>query len=113
MRKITKSIDFVKQEIEKLKGQSIKMQVNLGRKKMVNYEGVVEDIYNSVFVVRIVSEMQQNNLLPADSSDKIVTSKTPIIPKKQSYSFSDVLCGDVKIAIKKQQKEHIIQTKII
>jgi len=58
MRKITKSLDLVKQEIEKLKGQNIKMQVNLGRKKLVNYEGVVEDIYNSVFVVSVTSEQK-------------------------------------------------------
>lgn len=79
MRKIVMSLDLVKAEISKLKGQNIKMQVNKGRKKIVQYEGVVEDIYKSVFVVRV------NN----DNVEKL------------SYSFSDVLCGDVKIAIKK------------
>ncbi len=73
------SLDKVKEEITKLKGQNIKMQVNKGRKKIVQYEGVVEDIYKSVFVVRVINENME----------------------KLSYSFSDVLCGDVKIAIKK------------
>lgn len=82
MRKIVMSLDMIKQEITKLKGQNIKMQVNKGRKKIVHYEGVVEDIYKSVFVVRVVN----------DNRDKV------------SYSFSDVLCGDVKIAIKKQKQ---------
>ncbi len=79
MRKIVMSLDKVKEEITKLKGQNIKMQVNKGRKKIVQYEGVVEDIYKSVFVVRVINENME----------------------KLSYSFSDVLCGDVKIAIKK------------
>ena len=101
MRKITKSIDLVKQEIEKLKGQSIRMQVNLGRKKMINYEGVVEDIYSSVFVVRIVREMQHSTLLSARPDNPVLAQKSTLVPKKLSYSFSDVLCGDVKIAVKK------------
>lgn len=79
MRKIVMSLDLIKSEITKLKGQNIKMQVNKGRRKIVQYEGVVEDIYKSVFVVRV-------------KDDNV---------EKLSYSFSDVLCGDVKIAIKK------------
>ncbi len=109
MRKITKSLDLVKQEIEKLKGQNIKMQVNLGRKKMVNYEGVVEDIYNSVFVVSITCEQKLTTIpavLQSSKSDayknKISSAKEVYLqPKKHSYSFCDVLCGDVKIAVKK------------
>lgn len=109
MRKITKSLDLVKQEIEKLKGQNIKMQVNLGRKKMVNYEGVVEDIYNSVFVVSITCEQKlvsipavlQNDKNNANKTQNPSTIEVYSQPKKHSYSFCDVLCGDVKIAVKK------------
>lgn len=99
MRKITKSLDFVKQEIEKLKGQSVKMQVNLGRKKMISYEGVVEDIYSSVFVVRVESAARPV-IVPVPENLNVSKVGT-IPPKKLSCSFSDVLCGDVKIAIKK------------
>ncbi len=101
MRKITKSLDLVKQEIEKLKGQNIKMQVNLGRKKLVNYEGVVEDIYNSVFVVSITSEKKVAPPLAPNESKMANLVEVYSQPKKLSYSFCDVLCGDVKIAIKK------------
>lgn len=79
MRKPIKNLDIVKQEIMKLKGLNIEMEVNKGRKKIVHYEGIVENIYNSVFVVRVVNDVRET----------------------LSYSFSDVLCGDVKIAIKK------------
>ena len=80
MRKPVLNLEQVKMEILKLKGQDVEMQVNKGRKKVVCYEGVVEDIYNSVFVVRIKNDSYRDKL---------------------SCSFSDVLCGDVKIAIKK------------
>ena len=79
MRKISTDLDSVKEEILKLKGKYVAMEVNHGRKKIRHYEGVVEDIYNSVFVVRL---------------ENATTNE------KMSYSFSDVLCGDVKIASK-------------
>jgi len=55
------------------------MEVNKGRKKITHYEGVLEDIYHSVFVVRL---------------------KNATTTEKLSYSYSDVLCGDVKIEVK-------------
>lgn len=78
MRKINESLSEIKMQIEKLKGQKIKMQVNRGRRKIEHYDGVVETIYPSVFTVTINS------------------------PKKEimSYSYSEVLCGDVKISTK-------------
>ncbi|MBQ7977143.1 MAG: Veg family protein [Clostridia bacterium] len=72
-------LNKVKDEILKLKGKYVEMEVNKGRKKITHYEGVLEDIYASVFVVR---------LKDATKNDKI------------SYSYSDVLCGDVKIEVK-------------
>ena len=80
MRKPILDLEEIKKQILDLKGKNIEMQVNKGRKKIFHYEGVIEDIYKSVFVVRVD---KQANI------DKL------------SLSFSDVLCGDVKIAIKK------------
>ena len=80
MRKPLFSLDEVKNNILALKGKNIEMKINKGRKKIIEYEGVIENIYNSVFVVRV--------------------DKQPNIDKL-SLSFSDVLCGDVKIALKK------------
>lgn len=79
MRKPIMDLNKVKDEILKLKGKYVEMEVNKGRKKITHYEGVLEDIYASVFVVR---------LKDATKNDKI------------SYSYSDVLCGDVKIEVK-------------
>lgn len=79
MRKPTMDLNQVKTEILKLKGKYIEMEVNKGRKKITHYEGVLEDIYNSVFVVRLLNSTKNEKL---------------------SYSYSDVLCGDVKIEVK-------------
>jgi len=79
MRKPNLTLTQIKEEITKLKGKPVNMQVNSGRKKIVHYEGVVENIYQSVFVVKI-------------DNDALVD--------KKSYSFSEVLCGDVQIALK-------------
>jgi uncharacterized protein Veg len=52
------------------------MEVNRGRKRIEKYVAVIDKIYPSVFRVEI---------------------KEPSGNTNQSYSYSDVLCGDVKI----------------
>lgn len=73
MRKVRHDLELVKQEIFKLRGKNVKMKVNKGRKKIVSFDAVVEQVYSAVFVVR--------------------TGAAEV----QSYSYSDVLCGDVKL----------------
>jgi len=80
MRKPSMDLEEVKQKIRELKGKDISMSVNRGRNKFVHYEGVLEDIYHSVFVVKLLNQEKEEKL---------------------SYSFTEVLCGDVKIAMKK------------
>ena len=80
MRKINENLSEVKEKIEQLKGKDVKMQVNRGRKKIENYDAVIETIYPSVFTVKI---------------------KSPNVIELMSYSYSEVLCGDVKISLKK------------
>ena len=63
-------------QIAALKGSRVAMYINKGRKKIIRLAGTVVDIYPSVFTVRIEG------------------SKSLDI---QSYSFSDVLTGDVRL----------------
>ena len=77
MRKIQFEIDQVKSEITLLKGRDIRMYINKGRKRIITLSGRVVDVYPSVFTVRIEG------------------SKSLDI---QSFSFSDVLTGDVRVA---------------
>ena len=79
MRKINENLQDIKTQIEALKGKKIKMQVNRGRRKIEHYDAIIETIYPSVFTVKTD--------IPHEET--------------MSYSYSEVLCGDVKISIKK------------
>ena len=74
MRKVNSSVINVIKEIEKLKGESVSMEINKGRKRIEKYQGIIENIYPSIFTVNIGG------------------GKSPI-----SYSYSEVLCGNVVI----------------
>jgi uncharacterized protein Veg len=71
------SIDVIREGINQLIGKSIHMEVCRGRKQVKKYNGVVENTFPSVFVVRLTDAGQ------------VVSSL--------AYSYSDVLCGDVII----------------
>lgn len=75
MRVSKLTMNDIKGEIMLLVGQDISMEVNKGRKKIENYNGVITNIYPSVFTV--------------DVYNANVASLT--------YSYSEVLCGNVKI----------------
>jgi len=77
MRKIGLSICTIREKINELVGKNIYMEVCRGRKQVKKYNGVVENTFPSVFVVRLTD------------SGQVVSSL--------SYSYSDVLCGDVVI----------------
>ncbi|MDR3318316.1 MAG: Veg family protein [Clostridiales bacterium] len=76
MRKAIFEIDGVRQKIAALKGRNVRMLINRGRKRIIKLNGVLEDIYPSVFTIRVAT----------DRTTSLVT-----------YSYSDVLCNDVKI----------------
>lgn len=78
MRKPVYEMDTVKKQILSLKGKHIKLTVHRGRKRYVRYTGVLEETYPSVFTVR-VNEQKAMDII--------------------TYSYSDVLCGDVKISL--------------
>lgn len=74
MRKVNNNVSNVIDEIERLKGSNISMEVNKGRKKIEKYQGIIENVYPSIFTVNIGE------------------GKNPL-----SYSYTEVLCGDVII----------------
>ncbi len=75
MRKSTMTLDEIKRKITQLKGKDISIQANRGRKKIENFCGVIDNIYPSVFTIK-VKDSSRDNL---------------------TCSYSDVLCGDIKI----------------
>ena len=76
MRKPTGDIKEVIRQITALKGETVKMQVNKGRKRIEKYEGIIESVYPSIFTVLVFD---------------------PDGEKHYSFSHSEVLCGDVKV----------------
>lgn len=76
MIKPTKNIKDVKQMVKNCAAQRVAVRVNLGRNKSVSFSGVLSGIYPALFTVQ--------------PDDKDYLGKT-------AYSYSDVLCGNVKI----------------
>ena len=76
MRKLGLSLSEVKEKIKSLKGENVTLAVNRGRKKIETIKAQIENIYPSVFTVKV----DQINQLDV-----------------QTFSYFDVLCGDVEI----------------
>ena len=76
MRKGVTTLDDIKQSVLSLKGEQVKLYINRGRRKVLKFEGVIDNVYTSVFTVK----------------DKIASTLT------HTYSYSDILCGEVKIS---------------
>ena len=75
MRKNITTLDDIKRAVLSLKGEQVKLYINRGRRKILKFEGVIDNVYASVFTVK----------------DKIANAMT------HTYSYSDILCGEVKI----------------
>ena len=76
MIKPTKNIKDVKQMVKDCSSKRVAVKVNLGRNKSISYSGVLSGIYPALFTVR------------PDDEDFL---------GKTAYSYSDLLCGTVKI----------------
>ena len=65
----------VKEKVNDLKGKDVNLAVNKGRNKIVKLRAVITEVYPSMFVI----------------------NPTCIVDlDRKSYSYNDVLCGDVK-----------------
>lgn len=71
MRKIVYGLDDIKTKISAMKGQNVQMQINRGRKRIENVTATIKDVYPSVFTIKTADE------------------------KLQTFSYFDVLCGNV------------------
>lgn len=73
--KNTLSIHDIRSKIHELKGQNIALKINKGRNKIVSLTAIIDQVYPSMFVISPTCE---------------------VCLDRKSYSYSDVLCGDVK-----------------
>lgn len=76
MRKKAMSIEEAKSIVEGYLGSDLKISVNKGRKRIVKYTGSIDEIYPSVFTLKITDDKNIDML---------------------SFSYSDFICGDIKI----------------
>ena len=77
MRKAGLTLEQIKSQIISLKGSEVAMNINRGRKRFDKLNGIIKDVYPSVFTV-------------ASTENQI-----------QTFSYYDVLCGNV-VFIEKQ-----------
>ena len=78
MRKSGLTLDEVKEKIVALKGSNLRLVINRGRKKIEQFDATIENIYPSVFTVKV------------DCKNQLST---------QTFSYFDVLCGDVSFIV--------------
>ncbi len=76
MIKCNATLTQVKQLIEKLKEKPVEVTLNLGRNKFVSFSGKLVGVYPALFTVT-----------PFDKNFK----------GKTSYSYSEYMCGKVKL----------------
>ena len=77
VKKMPNTVDNIKKQILELKGKEVKLYINRGRRKVASFRARIEDCYSSVFTVKsCLQEMDAVN----------------------TYSYNDILCGDVKIS---------------
>ena len=70
------TIEDIKQSVLQLKGEQVKLYINRGRRKILKLEGIIDNVYTSVFTVK----------------QEVGAVST------HTYSYSDILCGEVKIS---------------
>lgn len=79
MIKASRDIASVKKAIEKSKGESVFVKVNLGRNRYEVYTGRLNEVYPSLFTV----------LPDGDYKGKTV------------FSYAELACGNVRLKLKK------------
>ncbi len=76
MKKMPNTLDNIKRQILELKGKEVNLYINRGRRKVSEFRARIEDVYSSVFTVKSMPNF-----------DAVYT-----------YSYNDILCGEVKIS---------------
>ena len=80
LRSSSVRLDEVKSIVKQLQGKNIAMIVNKGRNKLVKLNATIEKVYPSMFIIK-----------PEDASEL----------DRTSFSYSDILCGDIQFLFDK------------
>ncbi|NMA82585.1 MAG: Veg protein [Epulopiscium sp.] len=74
----------VRKDIEGFVGSKVRVKANKGRKRIVVKEGVLENTYPSIFVIRVQNEFEDTF-------------------RSVSYSYTDLLTHTVELSLCKEQ----------
>ncbi len=80
LRSSSVRLDEVKSIVKQLQGKNIAMIVNKGRNKLVKLNATIDKVYPSMFIIK-----------PEEASEL----------DRTSFSYSDILCGDIKFLFDK------------
>jgi len=78
-------LDRIREDLDSFVGKPVKLRANQGRKKILEAEGVLEQTYPRVFVVRI--------------------DEDPRSVKRVSCTYADVLTSTVEVRVKNKGME--------
>jgi uncharacterized protein Veg len=78
------TLSIIKRNVRDCIGEKVILKTNKGRKKVLVKEGVLEEVYSNIFIVRI------NNGLESE--------------RTVSYSYSDVLTETVEIKLLRNEQ---------
>ncbi len=86
-----KALDAIKQELDAHVGESVRVRANRGRNRLVEQEGVLENTYGNIFVVKM-------QLRPDDV-------------RRVSYSYSDVLTENIELTVCGDDGDMVLKTE--
>jgi len=73
-------LNEIKKIVKSLQGKSVEMVVNKGRNKLVTVNATIDKVYPSMFIIK-----------PEETA----------VLDRTSFSYSDILCGDIKFLVDK------------
>ncbi|MCX7695506.1 MAG: Veg family protein [Caloramator sp.] len=76
-------LDAIKKNIDEHIGEKVLLKANNGRKKVLVKEGILEQTYPNIFVVRVEA---------SDNTSRVI-----------SYSYSDILTKNVQIVFENDE----------
>ena len=82
MRKNITTLDDIKRAVLSLKGEQVKLYINRGRRKILKFEGVIDNVYASVFTVK--------DKIANDNSSNVSNTATTLTIKIKARIFVSV-----------------------
>ncbi len=85
-----KNVARVQEALSRYVGSDVKLKANSGRRKFIERTGVLEGTYSNLFVVRVEEKS---------------------VERKMSFSYADLLTGNVVLSIHRDGKDYRLAIK--